>query len=199
MKLFWNPASPYARKVRAVAREKRVDGEIVEVEVNTQADPADLIAANPLGKIPALIGPDGQSFYDSPVICAFLDAYGPGDALIPADGPERWAVLGAEALADGVMDLAFGIVMDGRKPDTERSPTTVARWRSQLDRAIGAMGDTVDSLPGTVGLGHIACVCALDYVDFRLRDTDWRADRAGLVAWHQGIAGRPSLVATAPR
>ena len=199
MKLFWNPASPYARKVRAVAREKRVDDQITEVEVNTHADPPDLIAANPLGKIPALIGPGGRPFFDSPVICAFLDDYGQGDALIPAETSARWTVLGAEALADGIMDLAFGIVSDGRKPETERSPTTVARWRGQLDRAIGAMEDAVARLPAPFGLGHIACACALEYVDFRLSYVDWRTGRAGLAAWHQGIAGRPSLVATAPR
>ncbi len=198
MELFWSPASPYARKVRAVAREQHLEGRITERSVSPFDDPDALLAANPLGKVPALVLDDGGLLYDSPVICAYLDAIGQGAAMIPSDGDARWAVLRAEALADGVMDLGLGIVLDGRKPEAERSPTTVARWHGQIRRALDRMTDETQSLAAEVTLAHIACACALDYIDFRLPDIGWRSSRPALARWHADVADRPSLRATAP-
>ena len=198
MKLYWSPASPYARKVRAVAREKGLAGRIEEVSVDTAQVPPDLIATNPLGKVPALVLDDGTALFDSPVICAWLDAEGQGAALVPASGPERFLVLRAEALADGVMDLAVGLVMETRKPEGERSPTTTAKWRGQLDRSLDAMAIDYASLPGSGTLGHLAYVCALDYVAFRHPDIAWQEGRAALVTWYEAARDRPSLIETAP-
>ena len=48
MKLYWSPASPYARKVRVVAHERRLTGRIEEIIVDAFADPPALLAANAL-------------------------------------------------------------------------------------------------------------------------------------------------------
>ena len=55
MKLFSSNASPYARKVRVVIAEKNLGSLVEEVVVDIYADPAELLAANPLGKVPALV------------------------------------------------------------------------------------------------------------------------------------------------
>jgi glutathione S-transferase len=201
MKLFWSPASPYARKVRAVAHEKGLDGRIEEVAVDAFADPAELLAANPLGKVPALIGEDGDPLFDSAVICAYLDAHpqARGAPLCPSAGPERWSVLRAEALADGAMDLGLGLTLERRKPEAERSPTPAARWRGQLARSVDAMLPEIERLPPRVTLAHLAIACALGYLDFRHPDFAWRDGRAGLSAWYEDMARRPSLLATAPK
>ena len=199
MKLFWSPASPYARKVRVVARETGLDARIEDVEVATHDDPPELLAANPLGKVPALIGPDGVGWFDSPVICAYLDDLAGGTPLVPRDGSARWAVMRAEALGDGIMDLGLNLVLDTRKPDAERSPTSVARWRGQMTRSLGAVAAAAADLPDGFTLGHITLACAVEYVGFRLPDLDLRAHDPALAAWHATVADRPSLVATAPR
>jgi glutathione S-transferase len=200
MKLFWSPASPFARKVRSVAREKGLAGRVEEIQVAVYDDPAELLAANPLGKIPALILDDGAALYDSPVICAYLDAHpeGQGAPLCPASGMERWRVLRAEALADGAMDLALGLVLESRKPEGERSPTTAARSWSQLRRAVKAMPAEIAALPQGFTLGHLALACALGYFDLRHPDMGWRDGEAELARWYEEIARRPSLAATAP-
>jgi glutathione S-transferase len=199
MKLYWSPASPYARKVRATAREKGLAGRIDEIIVETAQDPAALIAANPLGKVPALALDDGTTLFDSPVICAWLDARGDGPALVPAAGPERFLVLRAEALADGIMDLAVGLTMERRKPEDERSPTMAARWRDQLARALDAVPGEVQQLPGELTLGHLALAVALAYVEFRHPEIGWRDGRPELAAWFETLATRPSLAETAPQ
>jgi glutathione S-transferase len=201
MKLYWSPASPYARKVRTVAHEKGLADRIEEIVVDTASDPAWLVSANPLGKIPALIRDDGEPLFDSPVICAWLDSHpaAQGEPLCPPSGPERWAVLKAEALADGVMDLGLGLTMDRRKPEGERSPTSVARWRTQLARSVDAFMPEIGRLPQRITLAHLAIACALGYLDFRHPDFAWRDGRPELAAWHEDMARRASLAATAPK
>lgn len=201
MKLYWSPASPYARKVRVVAHERALTGKIEEEVVDAFADPDILLATNPLGKVPALLLDDGTGLYDSPVICAYLDghAYATGPDLIPAHGSSRWRVLRAEALADGALDLALGLTLERRKPEAERSPTTAARWRGQLERAVRAIADEEPNLPGELSLGHIGFACALGYLDFRHPDLAWRKDHSKLATWYETIASRPGFTATAPK
>lgn len=200
MTLYWSPASPYARKVRAVAREKGLAPQLQEVIVTPYADPEELITANPLGKVPTLLLEDGTALYDSAVICAFLDVHpqAHGPLLIPTEPFVHWTVRRAEALGDGAMDLAYNLTMEGRKPEGEHSPTTVARWLSQLPRTLDAMQRDLGSLPESCTLSHIAFAVALGYLDFRQPDIAWREGRPDLASWYQDIAKRPSLVQTEP-
>lgn len=201
MKLYYSPTSPYARKVRTVVAEKQLGGLIEEIIVDVYADPPALTDCNPLGKIPALVSDEGLALFDSPVICAYLDAHpqAQGPRLKPQSGPGQWSVARAEALADGVMDLGLNLTMERRKPEAEASPTSAKRWRGQLLRALDALPATLRGLPEDVTLGHLAIACALGYVDFRHGDMNWRDGRGELAAWYETIAARPSLAATAPQ
>ena len=46
---------------------------------------ADVMAINPLNKIPTLILDDGSALYDSRVICEYLDTLHDGSKLFPAE------------------------------------------------------------------------------------------------------------------
>jgi glutathione S-transferase len=201
LKLYSSPASPYARKVRMVIAERKLVTLVEEVTVATSEDPAELLAANPLGKIPALVTDEGFSLYDSPVICAYLDAHpkAEGPRLRPHTGDERWLVMRAEALGDGLMDLGLHLIGDKRKPEGEKSPTSVKRWHSQLYRALDAAPETLRALPAEFNLGHLALVAALGYLDFRHDDLNWREGRDELARWFESVASRPSVAATAPK
>ena len=100
MKLFYSSSSPFARKVRVVLREKGLAGRVEEIESNPFSDPADLLQANRLSRVPTLLV-DGLALYDSPVICEYLDSLSPEPALVPGEGPDRWRVLRGQALALG--------------------------------------------------------------------------------------------------
>ncbi|WP_088347679.1 MULTISPECIES: glutathione S-transferase N-terminal domain-containing protein [Rhodomicrobium] len=200
MKLYHSPTSPYARKVRVVILEKALGGFIEEIAVDAYADPAVLTATNPLGKIPALVTDEGLALFDSPVICAYLDAHpkAEGPRLKPQSGPEQWSVARAEALGDGMMDLGLALQMERRKPEGETSPTSARRWRSQMTRALDTLPETLAILPQDVTIGHFAIACALGYLDLRHGDMNWRDGRGELAGWYESIAARPSLAATKP-
>ena len=113
MKLFCSLPSPFARKVRALAAEKNIALELVEVDV---LDPASPVAAlNPLRKVPCLVTDDGEAWFDSPVISEWLDAQ-PGPRLLPEAFEARMRVKRLEALADGLLDAAVLIRLESVWP-----------------------------------------------------------------------------------
>ena len=198
MQLFYSPTSPYARKCRVVARERGLQDRIEETSLNPYDDPGELQAKNPLGRVPALVLDDGMALFDSPVICEYLDGLGSAPALIPASGTERFRVLVAAALAQGMTDSALNVTMEGRRPEGERSPAAVARWEASILRGLDAMNDHLSGLPGDLTLGHVACGCALGYLDLRHGHLNWRGGREPLAAWFEAFNARPSMRETDP-
>ena len=197
MQLLFSPTSPYVRKVRIVAWEKGLSPEITLVTASPFDHVGPVIAANPLGKLPALILDDGSALYDSPVICEYLDALGEGPRLLPAEGEARWEALRLQALADGVIDAAFSVVMELRRPESERSADWIGRWRTAISRAVLAAANRPTE-DGAWGLGEISLACALGYIDFRLPDLVWRPTAPALADWYYVQQARPSFTATVP-
>jgi glutathione S-transferase len=197
MKLFYSPTSPYARKCRALAIEKGLDSRIEIVTASPMTDPPELHAANPLGKVPALVLPDGRCIVDSPVICAFIDGLTDIPRLIPHGVDDRVDCLTREALADGICDAAFSIVMERKRAEAQRSPEWLNRWTSAIRRSVAHFNASVPARRSP-DLGDIALACALGYVDFRLGDLAWDAEAPALRAWLTATLARHSLVETAP-
>src|SRR5204863_7550506 len=88
MKLFYSPLSPYVRKCLVAARElglhERI--ELVPAAAHPVNRDRNIVAHNPLGKVPTLVTDEGAVLYDSRVICEYLNAVGKGN-LIPQPGP----------------------------------------------------------------------------------------------------------------
>ena len=202
MRLFCSLPSPFARKVRALAAEKGIALELVQVDV---LDPASPVAAlNPLRKVPCLVTDDGEAWYDSPVICEWMDAL-PGPRLIPGDFAPRMAVKRIEALADGVMDAGVAIRLESiyaGRAEHERSAGWMDwQWMKveggvrELERHLGERAWFVG---GDVTLADISVACALEWLDYRLPDRPWRPLAPRLAAWLDVFALRPAFAATAP-
>jgi len=182
MQLFYSPTSPYARKCRVVARERGLMADLEEVACNPMEDPAKLHASNPLGKVPCLVLDDGMAIFDSPVIAEYLDGLGNEPALIPAAGSARFKVLVAAALGQGMTDAAFNMTMESRRPEPQRSPEAIARWRAAVLRGLDQMTAHLKGLPGALTpdgmtMGHIACGTLLGYLDLRHGGLEWRKGR----------------------
>lgn len=198
MKLYFANTSPYSRKARVTVYEKGLDERVETIFANPFEDNPGLKAANPLGKVPVLIIEEGHALCDSPVICAFLDSLSPQPALI-GTGSRQWDVRAGEALTDGILDAAFAIVMERRRPDTQRSPLWVERWTDQISRATNTIEASSGVFDGALNLAQIGLGVALGYLDFRLPDLDWREGRPRLAAWYATFAERPAMKATAPQ
>lgn len=180
MKLYHSGASPYVRKVNAVAIHHGIALE--RVATNPHESPAALLADNPLSKVPALVTDDGIALCDSPLICEYLDSIGTGEKLIPDHGAPRWNALRVAALADGIMDAAVGRRMQAALPQDEGRQRFDARAKAAIARALDVLEGEDDHAPLTIGA--VGAVCALGYLDFRFANEDWRAGRPRLAAWY---------------
>ena len=197
MKLFYSITSPYVRKVMACAIARGIDGHIDRVPTSTSNDPPDLIAANPLCRVPCLVTDDGLPLFDSPVICEFLDTIGDAPPLFPAAGASRWRALKLQALGDGIMDAAVPRRQEQARPKEDARDRVMARHQAAVARALAALEA---DLPGrSVDIGALAVACALGYLDFRFAHEPWRDAHPKLAAWFAGMAETPAIAGTVPK
>ena len=205
MKLLSSSATPFGRKVEVVAIEKGLlDGmEVIATSTSPTAPHEGLARANPLIKIPTLIKDDGRALYDSLVICDYFDTLRP-PRVIPESGAKRWDVLTVHALASGICEAAVSSRYEqALRPEPLRWPDWVTsqmkKIASGLDWLDGNVTMLGDADTTSVDLGQVAVGCALDYLDFRFPDFDWRKTRPRLAAWHSDFAKRPSMQRTKPK
>ena len=200
MKLIASYTSPYARKVRIVMAEKRIECEFVEDNV-WSAEPKSALY-NPLAKIPVLLLDDGISLYDSRVITDFLDGVTPVSRLIPEGGRERALVKRWEALGDGIADAGIALFLERKRPAAEQGKDWIQRQTGKVESGIAAaareLGDRKFCHGENLTLGDIALACSLGWLEFRLPEMTWRLNHPGLAAWMERIESRPSFMDTKP-
>jgi glutathione S-transferase len=191
---LWSSRSPFARKVTIAAHELGIIDRITLERVVVKADDPNraVFAVNPLGKIPALTLDDGTVLYDSVVIVEYLDATF-GGSLIPGSGPERWAALKLQALADGLMEADLRWMEERNRPETERRMGHLNGMRTKVDAALATLEAMTFS---GVTVGTIATGGALAHLDFRFPDVPWRPNHPRLAAWFEEFSARPSMHAT---
>ena len=201
MKLHYNVASPYVRKVVAVAIETglRERLELAERKMSPVNPSAELNRDNPLGKIPCLVTDDGMVLYDSRVVCEYLDGLHRGPKMFPAAEPARWEALRRQAEGDGMLDAGVGARYETfLRPEERRWLEWVQGQKAKIARALDALDGEAASFGDTVDIGTITIGCALGYLDFRYAADDWRRGRPELAAWYDTFARRPSMAETAP-
>jgi len=196
MKLFYSPASPYVRKVMACAIARGIDGRIERLTSGTAEYQAQLLAANPLSKVPCLMTDDGLSLFDSPVICEFLDTIGDALPMFPPSGGARWRALKQQAMGDGMMDACLirrgevGKPMDAGREDLH------AKQAAKVARSLDALEIYLPHK--VVDIGSITIVAALGYLDFRFAAEPWRPGHPILAAWYDEMMKDRCLAETAP-
>lgn len=198
MKILFSPFSPYVRKCLVTAHELGLGDRVQLLPSNAHPVQRDreIIANNPLGKVPTFFTDDGQVLYDSRVICEYLNHLA-GGTLIPAPGPERWQTLTLQSLGDGMLDASLlARYEDVARPDERKWPEWRAAQLDKVETSLAYLDQRPDLLAGRVDLGALAIGCALWYLDLRFPDVDWRARHAEAAHWYAGFSQRPSMAAS---
>jgi glutathione S-transferase len=198
MKLYCSLTSPYSRKVRVVAEELGLPDLIEEILVDPFTAPPELLAANPLSRIPTLVTEKGEALPDSNLIIEYLHTRGRGLAAIPR-GSRRWATLRRAQVAEGMIDAAVATVFERRRPESivytnflDRQAAVIRRAVAWLDLEAGSLSiDAPSEVEITVAVG-------LAYLDFRLPYLEWRAGHEPLARWQTQFMQRPSMIKTQP-
>lgn len=200
MKLFSSPTSPFVRMVLVTLRET---GQLDDVDVTPikttalESDP-ELIAVNPVGKIPTLVRPNAPAMFDSRVICRFLDARA-NAGLYPEN--RIWDVLTLEAMGHGITEAALAMAYERNlRPADIRWNTWIDRQWDKAARGLDALETRwMSHLNGPLDISQIVVGCGLGYIDFRHGDRNWRSGRDSLAAWYEGFSQRPAMLETVPQ
>ncbi len=195
MRLFWSARSPFVRKVSIVAAEtgladriERVAVAIAQPKVNPE-----LLALNPVGKIPLLKLDDGLVIGDSRVICEYLDTLHDGPRLFP-QGEARWTALRWQAMGDGLLEQLLLWRNESLRPDGERSQAFLDGYATRYMAGFNRLESEAGALAAMpINIGHIAIGCMLGFADFRYAHLDWRRGRPVLKHWYADFANRPSV------
>ncbi|PWJ85198.1 glutathione S-transferase [Pseudaminobacter salicylatoxidans] len=179
-KLLYSSASPFSAKVRMAAAYAGLALDAVPTDTGAQG--AELVSANPLGKIPVLINDDGSSVFDSRVITQHLNRIS-GNALFPRNAEKRLDAERLEALADGICDCLLAHVYERRMRPEEKvhAPWLDKQW-TKVTRALDVLNANPPKLPKKITAGQIALRAALGYLDLRFAG-QWERGRPKLKRW----------------
>ncbi|MEQ1437927.1 glutathione S-transferase N-terminal domain-containing protein [Fontimonas sp. SYSU GA230001] len=198
MRLFSSKTSPYSRKVRVALIELGIADQVEEILADPFNPPPDLLAANPLSKIPTLVTDRGEALPDSGLILEYLQSRHSGIAPLPR-GSRRWAALRLQQVAEGIIDAAVATVLEKRRPESivytpylDRQAEVIRRSIDLLEREAGSLGLQTPSVV------EITAGVALAYLDLRMPYLEWRKHAPQLAAWHAAFCERPSMQQTAP-
>jgi glutathione S-transferase len=200
MKLIASLTSPFARKARIVAIEKRIDFDLV---VDIPWEPTSHVPDyNPLGKVPVWVLEDGKTLFDSRVIVEYLDGISPVGHLIPPDPRARIAVKRFEALADGICDAAVLIFLERKRPAEHQDLQWIERQMGKINAGLAGLSEDIGMNNWCMGefftLADIVVGCCLGYLDFRFTEIDWRRSQPHLSELYDRIMQRPSFKDTVP-
>ena len=207
MKLLYTINSPYARKVRIVAAEKHIEVTLEEVVLSAPDCPVK--QHNPLGKVPVLVLPDGDSLYDSRVIVEYLDNRTPLAHLIPQDLNAKVKVRRWEALADGICDAAVATMQEQRKSAEKQDVAFIERQMSKVTSGLNELNEDLGKaegvgksnwcVNGTFSLADIAVGCMLGYLNLRFGTViNLAADYPNLERLQLALLKRPSFKGSMP-
>ena len=179
-KLLYASASPYSAKVRMAATYAGIPFDAVPTK--TDEEPAQLLGANPLGKIPALLLDDGRSVYDSRAITQHLNRLSK-NALFPRNPDKRLEAEVLEALADGICDCALSMVYERRmRPENMVFQPWLDKQWSKVTRGLDLLNANPPKLPKKITAGHMAVRACLGYLALRFPGK-WEKGRGRLTRW----------------
>lgn len=198
MKLYVTMTSPYARLARMVVHEKGLAGRVEIVTAKTRTPGSPYYAVNPSGRVPYLVTGDGVGLEDSQVICAYLDGLDGSPRFHPASDPD-WSHRRLEACGRSLLDGIAVWARERSRPESERSPTTLAHEGARAPRIADFFEAQVAHplMQGPLNMAQLVLAVAVDTA--RLRGMgDLTEGRPKLSAWAARMWELPSMRATAP-
>ena len=200
-KLIVSLTSPYARKVRIAALEKKIDFEmIIDVPWN---EGTGVVKLNPLGKVPVWAQEGEDAIFDSRVIVEHLETL-PGIALFPVDPTGKIKIKQLEALADGVADASLCIFVERKKrPQELQHQWWVDRQFGKIHRGLNVLNEKIGQqlyfAEDCLTIADIAVASALGYVGLRFSaDFNWEDLYPNLAKFYRNKLERPSFRDTVP-
>jgi glutathione S-transferase len=197
MKLYVTMTSPYGRLARIVVLEKKLEGQVEIVEAQTRTRGSPFYQINPSGRVPCLVRDDGVIMEDSQLICAWLDSHDGNPRLTRVLKRQDWVYGRLESYARSMLDGVAVWVREMRRPERERSPTTL---QHEVDRCVRMadfwereIGDAL--MRGPLNMAQMLLISAIELAEHR-KMAEVLPSRAKLAVWARRVRDIPSIKAT---
>lgn len=111
---------------------------------------------NPLGRVPTLVQPDGETLFESAAVLDYLDErVGPDRALLPRSGDARRESLRIIATATGAADKGVSQVYESAfRPPEKRYRPWVERCHTQMHAALAELDRACQARAGEWLVGN---------------------------------------------
>lgn len=199
LRLYFHPASTYARRVRIALLEKGIDFEPVILDMAARAHRApEYLALNPYGRVPT-IDDDGFVLYESAAILQYLEATRPVPALSPGDARGRAQVDMHLRLCDLQMARPAGMIIFPKRflPEERWDRAVMAQAKTDIEKHLAIVDRALGDRPFLVGdaytLADIAYTPFLQFLPLMEIEPPPR-----VAAWRARLLERPSAIATVP-
>lgn len=199
MILYASQRSPFARKVRIAARELGLMEDIREefVTIKMGEIHPEVGAANPLAQIPTLVLPDGACFYDSLVICEYLDLRAGRNQLFPMESSTRLEAMRRHAIGHTTIERLVRLMSERMRAGPGVGDQFMATLEAKVALALSQLEKEASRWGGrALDIGDVSVVSALAYADFRFPDLAWAAHRPALASWFASASSRPAVSET---
>ena len=199
LKLHYHPLSTYTRRVLIALAEKRIEHELVLVDMAARKhrEPAHL-ALNPYGRVPVL-EEDGFVLYESGAILNYLEATHPEPALVPADARGRALVDMHMKLCDIQFARQTGIIIFPKRflPKERWDEKAMAQAKSEIEKHLAILETQLGDREYLVADRYtLAEVCYTPFVQFlALMEVE---PPKRVAAWVARMLDRPSALRTVP-
>ncbi|HEY2358559.1 MAG TPA: glutathione S-transferase family protein [Phenylobacterium sp.] len=193
--LYYHPLSSYCWKALIALYEADVAFEPRMVNLGDPADRAAFAAVWPLAKFPVLRDDErGRTVPESTIVIEYLaQNYPQAASLMPADPDLAWQTRLRDRLFDNyIHDSLQRVVADRLRPEGERDPLAVDRFRAQIRGGydlVQPMGTAQWAMGESFTLADCAAMPALFYADHAVPLKEW----PGLAAYLGRLKARPSV------
>lgn len=205
--LYGADYSVYVRIVRMALREKRVDHDLVPVDVFTEGGPPDWYRDhNPFGRIPAFEH-DGLALYETSAIARYVDEAFAGQALQPEDAKLRATMNQIIGIVDSYAyrTLVWNIYVETVSKPAEGGKTDEALVADALPIAVTCLAELTrlkhdgDWLVGaTLTLADLYLAPVFAYFTKAAAAEPLLASHPALLAWWEHMKHRQSYLETEP-
>ena len=210
MKLYHSNVSPNSRRVRILIAEKRLDIELVPVDLGAKEQFSDAYQAiNPRAVVPTLLLDDGTAIGEVPAIMRYLDEAYPNVPLLGTTPKEKALIAmwerraeleGFAAVMEGVRNAAPGL-KDRAISGPHRYEQVSALVERSKRRVANFYADFEERLKGVEFVAgdrfSAADITTLVTVDFAAQAFAMPIPdlSVALQRWHKAVSARPSAAA----
>lgn len=169
--LYTSLRSPFGRRIRLLLEELEIGYETEILDVFNL--PASFLAVNPLGRVPVLGLPTGESIIDSTEIYAYLEKrYAPHE-LFASHGVLEGRLREIRGLCLGIMEYSVMAFLESVRPPGQSLPIAHDEYLESIHKALARLSTHVQRrgpllLSASISAWDLDLGAALAYCDLRL-------------------------------